>query len=118
MKRAFLVLFSVVAMMVAGATFAQTETPQYGSTDQPATTSAQSTSQTEAQATPSGSTSDPGTTTSRQEGSQADPAPANQNAAHGSLPRTASNQPLLFLIGTSALGGLVGLRLYQLRRAQ
>ena len=87
MKRTFLALISVLAMAVAGAAFAQTDTQPYDSTDPAAT-------------------SQPGTMDS-----------TSGSPTEESMPATASSLPLVVTLGISALGGAVALRLYRLRRA-
>jgi hypothetical protein len=96
MKRTFLALISVLALAVAGAAFAQTDTP-YDSNDPAAATPSDATSQPGAMDSTSGSTTDP--------------------ATEESMPATASSLPLVLTLGISALGGAVALRLYRLRRA-
>jgi hypothetical protein len=107
MKRTFLALISVLAMAVAGAAFAQTDTQPYDSTDPAATTTAEATSQPGAMDSTSGSTA----------GATADPATTSGSPTEESMPATASSLPLVLTLGISALGGAVALRLYRLRRA-
>jgi len=104
MKRTFLALVAVLALTVAGGVLAQSDTQPYGTTDPAARTTAETTSQPGTSDPSAGSTSDTSTAT--------DPA-----MAQASMPATASNLPLVLVLGLTTLGGALALRLYRLRQA-
>jgi LPXTG-motif cell wall-anchored protein len=116
MKRSLLALVSVLALTMAGSLLAQTDNQPYGSTGPSATTSEASV-QPGAPDSTSGSTSDPSGVKPQPENPTTDPATAPASD-HQALPKTASNQPLLLLMGLSALGGTMALRARRLRRAR
>jgi hypothetical protein len=93
MKRTFPALVAVLALTVAGGVLAQSDTQPYGTTDPAARTTAETTSQ-------------PGTSD-----------PSAGSTAQESMPATASNLPLVLVLGLTTLGGALALRLYRLRQA-
>jgi hypothetical protein len=111
MKRALLVFVSVLVLTVAGSALAQTDSQPYDSTGKSATTARDTSSQPAGDST----TTDPNTAPAQQ--GVTDPPAKDSSATHESMPRTASNLPLVLAIGMGSLGGTVALRLYRLRRA-
>ena len=111
MRRTFLAVFGIAALALAGSVFAQTGS---GTTDQTGSTAPAY--QPPPPADPAGGTgAQPATDTTSQPAAAPAPAPAGTGsssspgeagtAAHaGKLPATASNNPLLALIGVLALG--------------
>jgi len=116
MKRILVALISVLVLAAAGNVLAQTDPQQYESTPQQGTTASDTTSQPGTLDSTSGSTADPSNTPTEPQDSPANSATANEAPTQG-LPATASNLPLVLVIGMSALGGVVALRLYRLRGA-
>jgi hypothetical protein len=128
MKRTILPLLGVALLMLAGSlVMAQSD---YGGTDQPADTS---TTTTAPSTNSTGTTVQEGSTGSPSGSSMQSPDPADgstydasdsaaQNAtsshAHGSLPRTASDVPLVFGLGVIGAGAFLALRAYRTRNAQ
>jgi hypothetical protein len=129
MKRTILPLLSVALLLLAGSVMAQTG---YGGTDQPANDSAAtlpagSTDQqgsTGSSAVPAAPPQDPATgSTYGESGAAALPGDASDkpattgSQAHGRLPRTASELPLVFALGVMGAGALVALRASRIRDA-
>jgi len=108
MKRTILLLLSVASLLLAGSVMAQSD---YGGSNQPADTT---TATAPAATAPAGSTADPASTT----GSTGDPQPSMSPHTHGSLPRTASDVPLVFSLGVIGTGALLALRAYRVRNAR
>jgi len=115
MKRILVALISVLVLAAAGTVLAQTDPQQYA-TPQQGTTASDTTSQPGTLDSTSGSTADPSNTPTEPQDSPANSATANEAPTRG-LPATASNLPPVLVIGMSALGGVVALRLYRLRGA-
>ena len=127
MKQAILPLLSVALLLTAGSVMAQSD---YGGSNQPADTTAASASATGSTA-PEGSTrgtvepaapSQGSATGSAGTGSTygdtgSTAAAAGGSHAHGSLPRTASDVPLVFVLGVFGAGALLVLRVYRIRNA-
>jgi LPXTG-motif cell wall-anchored protein len=115
MKRTMLALLGVLLLSVAGSAIAQTD---YGSNDQSSPNQPATTSTSDSTVSSTGSTSDDpsGATASTVQGATADPAPSS-GTHKGSLPKTASSDPLALALGLTALGSAVGLHLYRRRTA-
>lgn len=130
MKRSILSLLSVALLLMAGSVMAQTD---YGGANQPAEASADTVpAESPAQQGSTGSTAEPsmpsqdpanGSTydesgTPTQTGSSANDTPVTSGSqAHGSLPRTASDLPLVFAFGVIGAASLLALRASRIRRA-
>ena len=111
MKRTMLALLGVLLLSVAGSVIAQSE---YGSSDQSAQPATTSTSDSTASSNGSASDDPGGSSASTVQSATADPAPSS-NTHKGSLPKTASSDPLALALGLTALGSAVGLHLYRRR---
>src|SRR5215471_3775996 len=113
MKRTMLALLGVLLLSVAGSVIAQSE---YGSSDQSAPNQPAATSTSDSTASSNGSASDDpgGSSASTVQSATADPAPSS-NTHKGSLPKTASSDPLALALGLTALGSAMGLHLYRRR---
>ena len=125
MKRALLSILGVLALSVAGSALAQSDygtTGQTGEGASPATTTGSAPQQgtTDVQTAPSsatGSMQGAGSATAPAKGSTAPSAATAGAPGHESLPRTASDVPLVLVIGLSAAGAMGAVHLYRLRRA-
>jgi len=127
MKRILLTVFGIAALALAGSTFAQTGS---GTTDQQGTTAPSYQSPppagqgdgTGTQPVPAqpatDTTSQPDAATAPADtGSSAPPREASTSGHSGSLPATASNNPLMALIGVLALGAFTILLIVRRRGA-
>jgi LPXTG-motif cell wall-anchored protein len=124
MKRILLAVFGIAALALAGSVFAQTGS---GTTDQPGSTAPSYQSPPPADQG-SGTDAQPATDTTSQPAAAPAPAPADPGSStppseagtarhSGSLPATASNNPLLALIGVLALGAFTILLVVRRRGA-
>jgi hypothetical protein len=127
MKRTILSLLGVALLMLAGNIMAQSD---YGGTDQPADTSPSATAPS---TPPTGSAVQENSMGSSSGSSAQSPDPAGGSTydasgsatgstatshTSGSLPRTASDVPLVFGLGVIGAGALLALRAYRIRNAQ
>lgn len=119
MKRTILSILSVALLLSAGLVMAQVD---YGGANQPADTSTGSTVEPGSATSPSGSTApapEPATGSSYDEaGAAAQPQTTTGSQPHDSLPRTASELPLVFAFGVIGAGALLALRAYRIRSAR
>ena len=124
MKRILLAVFGIAALALAGSVFAQTGS---GTTDQPGSTAPSYQSPPPADQG-SGTGAQPATDTTSQSAAAPAPAPADTGSSTSpgeagttghskSLPATASNNPLLALIGVLALGAFTILLVVRRRGA-
>ena len=102
MKRMILPLLSVASLLLAGSVMAQSD---YGGSNQPADTTAAT--------APAGSAAEQGSMA----GSTSDPQSTTGTQTHSSLPRTASDVPVVFAFGVIGAGALLALRAYRVRNA-
>jgi LPXTG-motif cell wall-anchored protein len=126
MKRILLTVFGIAALALAGSAFAQTGS---GATDQQGTTAPSYQPPPAGQGDGSGTqpapaqpatdtTSQPDTAAAPADtGSSAPPREATTSGRSGSLPATASNNPLMALIGVLALGAFTILLVVRRRGA-
>ncbi len=128
MKRTLLTLLGVLVLSLAGSVaIAQTD---YGNTndppaaDQPTGSSTSDVTGSQSADSPTSPTTDPNADPNRDQYQNQNPTPdpnATQNQAdqnRNTLPRTGSNDILALVLGFSALGGAVMLRLLALRKVQ
>ena len=128
MKQAILPLLGIALLLTAGSVMAQSD---YGGSNQPADTTA-ATAPATGSIAPEGSTggtvqpaapSQGSTTGSADTGStygdtgSTSAADAGGSQRHGSLPRTASDVPLVFALGVFGAGALLALRVFRIRNA-
>ena len=108
MKKKLLVLFSVVVLAVAGSVMAQTEPAPAG---EPAPAAP------EAEAAPMDTGTQPSSAQPPEATSPSTGSPeAAQPAQAETLPATASNAPLMMVIGALSLAAFTGLLIYRRRR--
>ena len=107
-------LMAALAIFMAGNVLAQTDPDQYSQSGTTGTTGTTDTTTgtTDPNMQNSGTTTDSSATTS------ATTTTTDTNDTDRTMPRTASSEPLLLLIGLSALVGVFALRFFRLLRAR
>jgi len=107
---------AALAVFMAGNLFAQTDPDQYSQSQSGATSTGTTTTGT----TDPNNTSmqNSGTTTDTYGTSTSTTTTTNEDTTRHHMPRTASNEPLVLLIGLSALVGMFALRFFRLLRAR